>query len=439
MKIHKITSAIPGFRPVTFDEHFSVILGIPKSTGQGKSHNLGKTTLISLIDHILFGARLTDRIKAIKENFDSPAFSLIVSVDGEFNHIDVDYSKRKRAFFEKYIRQSYEYFIRFQDDYKDEFRKISVRGKDSTWKPLLLRLLGFNERPLIEKYEVESTISGYNNFIDVASTSNIVRSRNTVNIAQLEARRTAIAESIENLDLSAAEEATSKDLAHNVDTSIAEIKKLLFFNRKELASVNEALSQNTFVDLAPGRLEEIYDQIGIYFGSQIRRDIDDVKNFFEQVTENRVTALSSIKRDLIEKIAVFESDLRVLNEQRTQMLKLVVTPNTVNLYKELSAQLALTEAELQTNRQDVFQESIQAATAERSRLQTQQLELASAVAREIDENDTSFTMIKEEYSKIMDEVMDIDAELVIEKNSTGNIEFKTISWRNGKPTQELKG
>nr|WP_255322080.1 DUF2326 domain-containing protein [Pseudomonas aeruginosa] len=35
--------------------------------------------------------------------------------------------------------------------------------------------------------------------------------------------------------------------------------------------------------------------------------------------------------------------------------------------------------------------------------------------------------------------MDIDARLMIEKNSTGNLNFRAVSWRNGRPSDELKG
>ena len=150
VKIIKISSEIQSFRAVEFNQDFSIILGVAKSKGEGKSHNLGKTTLIELIDHILFGSRDSERIKAIKANFDNPIFYIDIESKGVISRVTADYSKKKKAIYPKEIRQAYEYFIRFQDDYKDEFRKVSIRGKDSTWKPLLMRLMGFNEGPLLK-------------------------------------------------------------------------------------------------------------------------------------------------------------------------------------------------------------------------------------------------------------------------------------------------
>jgi len=168
VKIIKLTSEIKGFRPIEFNKDFSIVLGIPKGVSEGKSHNLGKTTLIALIDHILFGSRESDRIKAIKSNFNNPVFTIDLLIDGNRKSVTVDYAEKKKPVFEKDVKQAYEYFIRFQDDYKDEFRKASIRGKDITWKPLLLRLMGFDEKPLVDKYEIESTIGDYEKFIEIA-------------------------------------------------------------------------------------------------------------------------------------------------------------------------------------------------------------------------------------------------------------------------------
>ena len=82
---------------------------------------------------------------------------------------------------------------------------------------------------------------------------------------------------------------------------------------------------------------------------------------------------------------------------------------------------------------------LETATNERNLLRTQQLTLAAKVAAEIDEHDSIFRDIKYHYRQIMTEVMDIDSEIVIEKNSTGNLDFRTISWRDQSPSQELKG
>ena len=186
-------------------------------------------------------------------------------------------------------------------------------------------------------------------------------------------------------------------------------------------------------------MEEIYAELNIYFGDQIKRDLSDVEEFFRQVTKNRTTALNSMKKKIADKISVLEDDLTGLTRKRTSQLRLIISQDSIEIYRDLSTQLAQTETELSLLKQDIYKESIQTATAERNLLRTQQLSLAAAVASEIDENDSKFSLVKREYTSIMLEVMDIDAELVIEKNATGNLDFRTISWRDGVPSQELKG
>jgi len=439
MKIRKISSDIPSFRAVNFNKHFSIVLGVAKSRGEGKSHNLGKTTLIELIDHILFGSRDSERIRAIRENFPNPVFTVELRIDGETRKIVADYSKKKKAAFSTETRQAYEYFIRFQDDYKDEFRKVSIRGKDLSWKPLLLRLMGFNERPLVEKYEIESTIQDYDKFIEIAASSGMKREGRAEEIARLEARRTELIEAIGSLNFGSIEDSTSAQLASEVDARIHSAKRELFVQRKELSAVTEALRNTAFVQFTPERIEQIYADLNIYFGEQVRRDLSDVREFFAQVTDNRSTALSAMKKRLLERVSSLEAELSNLNDKRAQYLQLIVTPGSIDIYRQLSPQLAETETELSLLKQDVYRESIQTATTERNLLKTQQLTLAAKVASEIDEHDSTFREIKRHYREIMAEVMDIDSEIVIEKNSTGNLDFKTISWRDQTLSQELKG
>ena len=167
--------------------------------------------------------------------------------------------------------------------------------------------------------------------------------------------------------------------------------------------------------------------------------MSDVQEFFLQVTENRSTALSAMKKRILERVSTLEQELSSLNEKRAQYLQLIVSPGSIDLYRQLSPQLAETETKLSLLKQDVYRESIQTATAERNLLKTQQLTLAAQVASEIDEHDATFREIKSHYRQIMAEVMDIYSELVIEKNSTGNLDFRTISLRDQSPSQELKG
>jgi len=439
MKILKISSNIPTFRTVPFNTNFSIVLGVPKSRGEGKSHNLGKTTLIELIDHILFGSRDSDRIKAIKANFQEPVFTIDLLSKGEVEEIVVDYSKKRKPAFAKGIKQSYEYFIRFQDDYKDEFRKVSIRGKDITWKPLLMRLMGFNERPLIEKYEIEATIQDYENFIEVAASSSMRRASKGDEIAHLESRKSEIIDSIKSLDFSTVEDAVSVELASITDLAISNIKKELFVTRKELASISDSLTHSVFIDFSPERIESIYADLKVYFGDQIKHDLLDVEEFFLQVTKNRTASLNLMKKKTIDNIAELDTELAEHTRKRSIQLKLIVSQDSIDIYRDLSTQLAQVETELSLLKQDIYKESIQTATAERNLLLTQQLALAAAVASEIDENDSTFSLIKGEYASIMLEVMDIDAELIVEKNSTGNLGFRTVSWRDGAPSQELKG
>lgn len=439
MRIESITSSVTTFRSITFNKDFSVILGVAKQKGEGKDHNLGKTLLIKILDNILFGSRDSERIKKLKKRFNNPAFTLEIETAEGQRTIIADYSKKRVIAFPKDVRDDYEYYIRYQDEFRTEFRKGITRVKDRDWKPLLLELMGFDKQKLVDKYEIEETISGYEKFIEVANDAGLKKEANRTRIEELIKLKSAFTDSLSSLNLTQSTIATVVDIADNIDEKITDLKKDRFFKQREFASIESALNEDLFIQFPLSRIEDMYTSLRLYFGDQLKSDISEVEKFARQITSNRKTGLTSLKAKLALQIQNIDSELSKLYTMRTDRLKAITTHDAIEEYKALSNQLAEVQSELAILQQDVYKESIINANKEVSILKTQQLKLAAKVAQEIDDNFETFNEIKSEYSKIMREVMDIDAELQIIKNSTGNVEFKAISWLNGVQSEELDG
>lgn len=439
MRIKNITSSVGSFRGVKFNPDFSVVLGVARTKGEGKDHNLGKTLLIKIIEHILFGTRDSDRILKLKAAFDNPSFTLEIETLEGPKTITADYSKKRSAAFSKEVRDDYEYYIRYQDEFGREFQKTETRVKDKAWKPLLLELMGFDKSKLLDKYEIEESIAGYKKFIDVATEAGLKKEANKSRITELETQRDAIINSLQSLDLSQPTKLAVQNIADNIDEKLLSLKKRLFTIRRDLSSVESALREDEISQFSTPRIEEIYSSMKVYFGDQIRADLDEVEKFSKQITINRKSGLTSLRTKFRLQIEEIEKELSHLYLVRAERLKAITSQAAIDEYKNLSLQLSEVQSELSVLQQDVYKDSITNATKEMSTLKTQQLKLAAAVAQEIDENDFVFEKIKLEYSSIMKEVMDIDAEIQISKNSTGNLDFKTISWIQDSPSQELDG
>jgi uncharacterized protein YydD (DUF2326 family) len=201
MKIMQIYSNKKEFKSVKFDEHLNIILGAvkDKKNTESDSHNLGKSTLISLIDFCLLKGRSDSHFLFKNYNlFEEYIFYMEIQKDKEhyvtikravesntkisikfhnkpnqdfrnysfwdFEDLALnsnDKNENPRNILSKFLELKYSdkydyrkllgYFLRTQYDYDEVFKLRKYSGKLIDWKPALLDLLGFNGDMLAKK------------------------------------------------------------------------------------------------------------------------------------------------------------------------------------------------------------------------------------------------------------------------------------------------
>ena len=198
MKISKIYSN-KNFKNIEFNNKFNAIVAFIESDKKEDTHNLGKTSLIRVIDFLLLSGynKNTDKLlgnnifigqefygefklnngkylivkrtinTATKISFKLNDFKL----DGFKTDIDWEETltlKKAKAKLNEYLsfnvlqnwdyRKSITYFLRSQQDYLDIFKLNKFKGKHKDWKPFVFDLLGFNGSLILDKLEVEEEI-----------------------------------------------------------------------------------------------------------------------------------------------------------------------------------------------------------------------------------------------------------------------------------------
>ncbi len=197
MKLLKIFSDRP-FNSVRLSEHFNIVLAkIQDKTNKKDTHNLGKTSLIYVIDFLLLGEFnkktpiLSDNLLIeytfyleiklnsgkfliIRRNINSPtkiSFKLNelelsnFTPPTEWDEENMAFEKAKEKLNE-YLgfevltnfsyRKSITYFLRTQQDYSDVYQlKKFSKGKDKAWKPFVFELLGYNGDLIAQKLDLE--------------------------------------------------------------------------------------------------------------------------------------------------------------------------------------------------------------------------------------------------------------------------------------------
>lgn len=441
MKLKRLSSNIDSFRTINFNDSFNVIVGDPHSDNDGRSHNLGKTTVLKLIKFILFNGSKTF-LNKIEEKFPQAQFTIdYISNNKEFNFTR-GFARRKSGE-QKEVETSvdYEYFLRLQDEFDIEspFKKSSFKGKDLYWKPRLIGLLGFDEALLQKKLQLASDIKELESAIKAIKNSNTFQLENETDISSLHNQKNTIIQSIRNLKLFDSDNADLNILVNEIDAQIFEIKPKIYKLRTELRKITQALSRLPKMVFDISRVEEIFKQVKLYFGEQIKNDVRSLNDFYTYMYSSRKKVLERQKEIINFQLTNLEQEAEKLDERRSLILTQLATEDSKRAYEEKYNELIEIEKKLALLNQNSMQQNIKALEEELSRKQTLHMQAATNVSRNIDESRVKFEEINKIYTDIMQRTLKIDAEIRITKKGTGNLDIITQSYRNGNESDELKG
>lgn len=197
MKLVKIY-ANKNFKNIEFNPKFNVVLAIINDKLNKKdTHNLGKTSLIHVINFILLGSfnkkifgnkifqgvvfygelALNDgRFLILRREIDTntkisfkindrKSNGFIVPDSWDEENLAFDKSRKK---LNEYLgfdvvpnydyRKSITYFLRTQQDFLDVYKLDKFKGKHIDWKPFVFELLGYDSNLIIKKLSLEDDI-----------------------------------------------------------------------------------------------------------------------------------------------------------------------------------------------------------------------------------------------------------------------------------------
>ncbi|OHD19169.1 MAG: hypothetical protein A2086_14735 [Spirochaetes bacterium GWD1_27_9] len=442
MKLVNLTSDINTFKSIKFNDDFSVITGESQKKEDSRSHNLGKTTVVKIIEYVLFSDS-GGFLKKIKEKFPDSAFSVKYKDknDNEFE-FSRDFHRRENGSI-KEVQTSieYEYFIRYQDEFDLEngFRKPSFRGGDLLWKPRLIGLLGFNENILSEKLTLNKEINDIENVIETIRKAEIKFESHRAEIDKLSQEKEIILKSIDSLKFIETDNADIEIIINELDKEISELKSKSYTYKKEIEKINSSLDNSLSYKIDVKDIKRVFSEVKLYFEKQLEKDFNDLELFYRNIYENRSVVLNKI---LEERKAVFseiQNKLQQIDSQRSYRLKELSKDDSKKKYKELYDRLIVIEKRISFLERDLVKENIQELEKQLSKKQTESFISSAKLSNHIDNDREIFNKINSVYSLIMKDVMNIQAEIIIEKKSTGNVDLLLKSYRNNIETEELKG
>lgn len=476
------------FAPVDFNcQPYSHIINVVfaqitrKKERDGDSHNLGKTTLIHLIDFMLlkditstnhFLAKHADRFSrfvfyleialretgsvTVRRSAENPTkislkrqsarrTDLSALPPEQWDHWDVALEPAQ-ALLDSYLslgaiapwdyRKGVSYFLRTQEDYQSIFQiQKFMQGRDKEWKPYLAAIFGLNHDAVHQKYLVDEQIDDLTRRRDdqraEIQLGNVERGEVA---AQIDILRAEIGEAetrLDAFDFSQEERRIGKRVVEAVESRIAEINDEVYDIESDIGQLMRSLKSGIKFDL--DKLRQIFDESRIALPDGLTRSYEELVEFNRKLTRERNAALRAKIADLEKRRDRLVIELQQSNEERQRLLQIVRDADTFRKYKALQSRLADQRADLAYREGQLKKIDAVLDVERRIRdLKKKRDDQVTAIEVSLQRGSGAKTLVTQLFSRYVKSVLNINAEFIISQNKHGNIEFEV-------KTKDLQG
>ncbi|PAC95365.1 DUF2326 domain-containing protein [Bacillus paralicheniformis] len=477
MKISKIYSNNSRFNDLDFTDGLNIILGrvINQQNLESDSHNLGKSTLINLIDFMfLKGLKTGNFLKDNIEKFSDYTFfmelkknnsqyitikrsvknntkiSLKFHNEGKqdfreelaWDYKDLpltssDVNKNPKEILNRFwgfsellpydYRQYINYFLRTQYDYDEVFKLTKFRGSDSSWKPAIAQLLGFNGALIKEKYLKESEIK------DELTLFNDMEQKLKINLNQLnqikslldisEAKKEKLLTKIDDFDFYMNERELNRELIEEIETNISKLNSKEYKLKYEIKKTQESLRNSVPFDIS--KLQTLFSEIKIFFPNELKKEYGDLVKFNNDITEERNLLLEENLAILQKDLEYVNNKLRKENKRRNEILSLLKEKDSFTKFKKYQMELVEVENEISNllskmDNYDLLKEMDDAIKAKEATLQN----IIDRIEHHLNQGNNLFKQIAIDFSQLVLEILGETAILFYEINDSKNVEFR---------------
>ena len=466
MKLSKIYSN-KNFKNIEFNDKFNAAIAFIESKEKKDTHNLGKTTLLRVIDFLLLAKinksndklfendffigqtfygefKLNDgKYLLIKRSVDLPtkiSFKLLDNkIEGFVTNIiwdieDLTFVKAREKL-DEYLgfnvlvkwnyRKSITYFLRSQQDYLDVFKLNKFKGKHKDWKPFVFELLGFNGDLIKEKLEIEEDIDELDKKLQVLKdeaqidSSEKDRLEGLLEIKQNELSN--IEKLIDVFNFYGEDLETDTIIVEQIDNRIQALNSERYRISFEIDKIKKSLS-NVIDDVDLKEVDILFEELNTFFPKELKKKYEDLIRFQKTITLERKNYLSENLDNLINEFKETNEELRVLEEKKSSLLELLIQGDSYQKFKEYQKKLTHIEVEIELikNKLKAIDNSllIEKEIEQKEELIKIKKELLKQALRE-----RKHSNINKIFNSIIKEILDTNALISLKLNKQGNVDF----------------
>lgn len=465
MKISKIYSN-KNFKNVEFNEKFNAVIAFIESNKKNDTHNLGKTSLIRVIDFLLLSSynNKTDRLLGNNLFIDQDFYAELKLNNGKYLVIkrcintatkisfklnssklngfkfNINWDeeltlKKAKGKLNEYLdfnvlpnwdyRKSITYFLRSQQDYLDVFKLNKFKGKHKDWKPFVFDLLGFNGKLILKKLEIEEKIDNLKKKIQTLKLeAQIDTAEKDRLLGLLEIKKNELSEiknQIDKFNFFKEDILTNNQLVEEIDTKLQAYNTDRYRISYEINKIESSLSEiNDDVD--DKEINSLFEEVNLYYPEQLKKRYDDLINFQKSLTTERKKYLSEtlsvIKLDYTE----LNRSIEELESQKSDLLSLLTEKDSYFKFKEYQKKTITIEVEIER-----IKDKLKAIDSTLI-LENDIKEKRGIISDKISElkeslSERKHSNINRVFNSIIKEILDANALISLKLNNQGNVEF----------------
>ncbi|MBF0538339.1 MAG: DUF2326 domain-containing protein [Nitrospirae bacterium] len=465
------------FEPINFVPGLNVVLAdirLPENK-QKDTHNLGKTILGRLIDFCLLLRRdpqfflfkheelfkdfvffleielLDNTFVTIKRSVEQPTkISLNKYIYGNqdftslsesnWDHIDMPFEKAKdlldglldlSSLKPWPYRRGLGYLLRSQDDYKDVFTLKKSSFAHIDWKPYLSHILGFNDKDIKEHYDKEGELSRKREQERVIinrigkSIENRSKIQGMLSIKKEEAEKMQVL--LDAFDLRDQDKEKTSQLVDEINNSIASLNSERYYLMQNMKKISASIKDNQIL-FNPEEAKQLFEEVGVYFQGQIKRDFEQLIEFNNAITQERKGYLIKESNEIKKRLKDINETLNDLGKQRSDILSFLNESDAFIKYKQFSNDLIILRADIASlEHQHRELVKLQELHKEMNILESEIRQLQARIDEDIDKQGSDdgslFRSICRFFNEIVEEVFARKALLTVSTNKEGHIEF----------------
>ncbi|AFU68108.1 ATP-binding protein, putative [Psychroflexus torquis ATCC 700755] len=465
MKISKIYSN-KNFKNIEFNDKFNAIIAFIESDKKDDTHNLGKTSLIRVIDFLLLSGfdKNTDKLLGnnifigqefygelklnsskyliIKRSINTPtkiSFKLNDSKLDDFK-FDIDWDeeltlKKAKARLNEYLdfsilpnwdyRKSITYFLRSQQDYLDVFKLNKFKGKHKDWKPFVFDLLGFNGELILEKLEVEEEIDDLKKKIQTLrleaqiDTSEKDRLEGLLEIKKNELSE--IKDQIDKFNFFKEDIQTNSYLVEEIDVKLQAFNTDRYRISYEINKIESSLSDiNDDVD--DNAINSLFNEVNLYYPEQLKKEYNDLINFQKSLTIERKKYLSETLSQLKIEYSDLNLNIKEIENQKGDLLSLLTQKDSYHKFKEYQKKTIGLEVDIERIK-DKLKAIDSSLIIENDIKEKRELIKDNISKLKESLSERKHSSINKIFNSIIKEIIDTNALISLKLNNQGNVEF----------------